>query len=70
MDNYEVGDFVSNHQFICNSPGQLRAAYGREYSDQHLHGGTIYNGADTFMIWIEKQVSLGSNDTVIGKSKF
>ena len=56
MDNYEVGDFVSNHQFICNSPDQLRAAYGREYSDQHLHGGTIYNGADTFMIWIEKQV--------------
>ena len=57
-------------QFIFNNPGQLSTVYGRDSSDQHFQGGTIYNDASLVMIWIENQVSLGINDTVMVKSWF
>ena len=69
-DKYKFGYFVSMDQFIFNNPGQLSTVYGRDSSDQHFQGGTIYNDASLVMIWIENQVSLGINDTVMVKSWF
>ena len=46
------------------------AVYGRGFSDRSFQGDTSYNHAASFMIWIEKQVSLGSNNFVMGKLRF
>ncbi len=69
-DRTEVGDFVSTDWFICNTPGRLPSGYGREAPDFHLQGGTIYNDAASGLIWVENQISLGANETVMGKSRF
>ena len=69
-DWYEVGDFVSTDQFICRTPGHLPEGYGRESTDRRFHGGTIYNDAASGLIWVENQVSLGANETVMGKARF
>jgi hypothetical protein len=64
-DQYVVGDFVSTDQFICWTPGCLPEGYGRESADCRFQGGTIYNDAASGLIWVENQVSLGANETVI-----
>ena len=69
-DRYEVGDFVSTDQFICKTPGRLPEGYGRESTDRRFRGGTIYNDAALGLIWVENQVSLGANETVMGKARF
>jgi hypothetical protein len=69
-DQYEVGDFVSTDQFICRTPGRLPDGYGRESADRRFQGGTIYNDAASGLIWVENQVLLGANETVMGKSCF
>ena len=69
-DQYEVGDFVSTDQFICKTPGRLPTGYGRESQDRRFQGGTIYNDAASGLIWVENQVSLGANETVMGKTRF
>jgi hypothetical protein len=69
-DQYEVGDFVSTDQFFCRTPGCLPKGYGRESADRCFWGGTIYNDAASGLIWVENQVSLGANETVMGKSCF
>ncbi len=69
-DQYEVGDFVSTNQFFCRTPGCLPEGYGRESADCRFQGGTIYNNAASGLIWVENQVSLGANETVMGKSCF
>ena len=69
-DKTEVGDFVSTDQFICNTTGRLPSGYGREASDRRFQGGTIYNDAASGLIWVENQISLGANETVMGKSQF
>jgi hypothetical protein len=38
--------------------------------DQHFQGGTIYNNAASGLIWVENLVSLGANETVMGKACF
>jgi transposase InsO family protein len=69
-DRIEVGDFVSTDQFICRTPGRLPEGYGRESKDRRFRGGTIYNDAASGLIWVENQVSLGANETVMGKARF
>jgi transposase InsO family protein len=69
-DQYNVGDFVSTDQFICKTPGRLPTGYGRESQDRRFQGGTIYNDAASGLIWVENQVSLGANETVMGKARF
>ena len=69
-DRYEVGDFVSTDQFICKTPGRLPEGFGRESNDRRFQGGTIYNDAASGLIWVENQVSLGANETVMGKARF
>ena len=32
--------------------------------------GTIYNDVTSSLVWVENQVSLGSNETVVVKSRF
>jgi hypothetical protein len=65
-----VGDFVSTDQFICRTPGQLPEGYGHESADWRFQGGTIYNNAASGLIRVAKQVSLGANETVMGKAHF
>jgi hypothetical protein len=69
-DQYEVGDFVSTDQFICRTPDHLPKGYGRESADHRFQGGTIQKNAVSGLIWVENQVSLGANETVMGKSCF
>ena len=68
-DKIEVGDF-STDQLFCKTPGRLPAGYGSESSDHRFQGGTIYNDDASILIWVENQVSLGSNETVMGNSWF
>ena len=70
QDKYEVGDFMSTDQFVCKTPGRLPSGFGRERYQNRFHGGTIYNDAASGLIWVENQVSLGANETVLGKSWF
>ena len=69
-DKYELGDFVSTYQLIVRTPVILPYGYGRERRHNRFHGGTIYNDAVSGLIWVENQVSLGANETVLGKSLF
>ena len=67
---YEVGYFVSTNQFVVRTPVRLPNGYGRERCKNNFHGGTIYNDAASGLIWVENHVSLGANETVLGKSRF
>ena len=69
-DKLAVGDFVSTDQFVCRTPGRLPSGYGREGTRSRFNGGTIYNDAASGLIWVENQVSLGANETVMGKERF
>ena len=69
-DRYEPGDFVSTDQYVVRTPGRLPSGYGREAAEKRFHGGTIFRDAATGIIWIENQVSLGANETVMAKVKF
>ena len=44
--------------------------YVRESSDRRFQGGNIYNNSASSFIWVENKVSLASNETVMGKSRF
>ena len=69
-DKYEVGDFMSTDQFVVNNPGRLLSGFGRELHNNRFHSGTIYNDSASGFIWVDNQVSLGSNETIFGKSQF
>ena len=64
-EKYEVGDFVSTDQFIFKNPGRLPTGYGRDSTYRRFQGGTIYNDSASGLIFIENQVSLRSNVTVM-----
>ena len=69
-EKYEVGDFVSTDKFIVYTPGRLLNGYGYKCRHNFCYGGTIYNDAASGLIWVENQVSLVANETVLGKSRF
>ena len=48
------------------TPGILPSGYGRKRLQNRFHGGTIYNDAAYGLIWVENQVSLGANETLLG----
>jgi hypothetical protein len=48
----------------------LPEGYGLESNDRRFQGGTIYNDAASGLIWVENQVSLGANETAMGKARF
>ena len=53
-----------------STPGRLPTGYGRESPEKRFHGGTIFRDAASGVIWLENQVSLGANETVMSKIKF
>jgi hypothetical protein len=69
-DQYGVGNFVSIDKFICKMPGCLPTGYAQESQHHRYQGGTIYNDAASGLIWVENQISLGANITVMGKARF
>ena len=69
-DKYEVGDFMSTNKFEVKIYGRLPSVFFREQHNNIFHGGTIYNDAASGLIWVENQVSLGANKTIVGKARF
>ena len=69
-DSYEPGDMVSSNQFNVHTAGQKFDWYGREPPENGYHGGTIYVDAASVLVRVEMQVSMGANETLIGKHKF
>ena len=69
-NKYEVGDFFSADQFVVRTPGRLPTGYGCKRRQNRFCGSSIYNDAASGLIWDENQVSLGANETVLGKSRF
>ena len=67
FDQYEVGYFVSTDQFFVRTPGRLPTGYGRERRQNRFHGSNIYNYSASGLIWVENQVSLGANETILGE---
>ena len=48
----DVGDFVSTVQFVCRTLGRLPSRYGCEGTNSRFNGGTIYNDAESGLIWV------------------
>ena len=69
-EKYEIGDFFSTDRFICNTTGRFPNGCGRESLDNHFQGGTIYNDSVLGLIWVENQVFLCENETVMGEQHF
>ena len=69
-DCYEPGDMVSSDQFNVYTTGRKFSGYGKESSENGFNGGTVYVDAASGLVRVEMQVSLGANETVIGKHKF
>ena len=67
---YEVGDVFYTDQFVVRTPGRLPTGYGRNRHHNCFIGGTIYNDATSGLIWVDNQISLGANETVLGKLRF
>ena len=63
-------EIFSTDQFICKILGHLPTDYGGVSNDRRFQVGSIYNHTASSLVWIENKVSLGSNYTVIGKSRF
>ena len=70
LDKIKVGDFISTGKFVCKTPGCLTTGHGRESRNRFFQGGTIYNDSASSLVWVENQVSLGSNETVTETSRF
>ena len=64
-NKYEVGHFFYTDQFVVRTPGRLPSGYGRERLQNRFHGSTIYNDTASGLIWVENQVSLGANETIL-----
>jgi hypothetical protein len=69
-DCYEPGDMVSSDQFNVHTSGRKLDGYGRESAETGYHGGTVYIDAASGLVRVEMQVSMGANETVLGKHKF
>ena len=65
---FDVSNCVD--QFVVKNPGRLPSGFGRERHNNRFHCGTIYNDAASGLIWVENQVSLGANKTIVGKARF
>ena len=68
--SYEPGDMVSSDQFNVHTAGRKFDGYGRESPENGFHGGTVYVDAASGLVRVEMQVSMGANETLIGKHKF
>ena len=69
-DKYQTGDFVSMDQYVVKNGDRLPAGYGREHESNEFHGGTLFRDAASKYIYVQKQVSLGADETVTAKREF
>ena len=67
MIKLNLGIF-STDQFVCKTYGHLPTGYGKGSCARHFQGNTIYNDTASTLVWVENQVSLGINDTLMVKS--
>ena len=68
--SYEPGDMVSSNQFNIHAAGRKLTGFGRESNKTGYHGGTVYIDAASGLVRVEMQVSMGENETILGKHKF
>ena len=58
---------MSTEKFVVKTSGRILSVFGREGTNSHFRGGTIFNDATTDIIWVENQISLGACETIMGK---
>ena len=61
---------ISSDQFNVHTSGQKFSGYGREAIANGFHGGTIYVDSASGLVRVEMQVSMGAEETLVGKCKF
>ena len=69
-EKYEVGYFASPDQLVVRTHGRLPTGYGHKCHQNSFHGGIFYNDAASGLIWVENQVSLTANETVLGRLRY
>ena len=61
---------MSADQFFLKKSGQLPSGFGMEVPNSRFRGGAIFNDATTGIIWVENQIYLGADETVMVKPRF
>ena len=65
-EKHKLGNFFSVDQYVISTPGHLTKGFRGETQDKRYHGGTINQYAASGIIWVQNQVSLGHDKTVMG----
>ena len=69
-EKLEPGDCVAVDQFVVRQGGRLFTTSGREKEEDRFKGGTIFVDMATGKIFVKFQVSLGVEETLVGKACF
>jgi hypothetical protein len=69
-DDLKPGDRVSLDQYVSSVPGRLVHTYGKEKKRDKLTGETIFVDHATGHVFIYKQVSARTGETLIDKKKY
>ena len=67
---YQPGEFVSTDQYVVKTSGCLPTGYGRESESNSFYGGTNFRDTVSKYLFVKKQVSLGSGETIQAKNEF
>ena len=69
-EKLEDGDLVATDQFVVHQGGRLFTTSGREREEDQFKGGTIFVDSATGKQFVKCQVSLGVEETLLGKACF
>ena len=69
-EKLKEGDLVATDQFVFCQGGRLFTASGREREEDRFKGGTIFVDVATGKQFMKCQVSLGMEETLLGKASF
>ena len=69
-EKLEPGDCVAVDQFVVRQGGRLFTTSGREKEEDRFKGGTVFVDMATGKIFVKFQVSLGVEETLVGKACF
>ena len=70
VDEYKADDFVSMDQFVVSTPRWQLTENEVEVENNQFHSGTIFNDITSGAIWVEHQVSLHADETIMAKICF
>ena len=69
-EHLHPSDCVSLDRCKSSIPGRLPHTYGKEDKDNHYNGGTLFVDHASSMVFIQRQVSLRTGETLQAKHKF